>query len=395
VNKRSRSLVVLAVVAAIVAALVWLDQRRPSTDEASRQRQRLLPDFSRARASEIVLERRGATTHLVHEASGWWLAGPPRRRAEDSEVDSLLAVLEYGEIDRRIADVDPALRRKLGLDSPRVVVRVLGHTLAIGGDDPGRGVYVVRDGEPGAFVVEHRLVETADLDARLWLSMRLCLSSPSEAARIAFGGWTLEHHDGWRLTAPVRARAADAKVDALVQALERTRAIAYDPTGAPFSGGTELALDDRPQARVRDDRALREDGALLTFRKIDLNLLQAPVAAFYERRLFPLRLDDIVAVDVGPFELRRESAAWRIVAPLAAARPVKDEAVRSFLEPLLAAEAHAFSPAALAAAHPTRVRLATRDEEVVASVDGARARRAGETVTLELAAPLELATTTF
>src|SRR5262249_27547806 len=82
---------------------------------------------------------------------------------------------------------------------------------------------------------------------------------------------------------------------------------------------------------------------------------------------------------------------WRIVAPLAAARPVKDEAVRAFLEPLLAAEARDFTPKPLATT-ATRVRIATGDDEVVATVDGARARRANETVTLELAAPLALAT---
>jgi len=395
--KRQGSLVALGVAAAVVAALVWLDQRRPSTEESKRERQHIIPGFDRARATELEIDRRGVTTKLRHEASGWWLVGPPRRRADDTAVESLLSVLEYGEVDRRIRDVDATLRKKLGLDPPRDIVRVEGHTLRIGGDDPSHGVYVARDDEPGAVVAEHRLVETADLDPRLWMSMRVTLRDPSEAKKIATSGWTLERAAGWRVTQPAIARAADAKVDALVQSLERTRAVAENPARPPIDGGTTLALDGEPQARIAGDAVDRADGARLTVRATDLNLVVAPPATYYERRLFPLRLDDLVAIDVGPLRLRRDAGAWRIVAPSDAARPVDDAKVRAFVEPLLAAEARSFSTApppvaSTAGAHVTRVRLATRDDEVTAAVDGARAVRANETVTLELAAPLQLAT---
>ncbi|HWE31424.1 MAG TPA: hypothetical protein VHB97_25640, partial [Polyangia bacterium] len=212
---------------------------------------------------------------------------------------------------------------------------------------------------------------------------------PADAKKIATSAWTLERGQGWRVIAPATARASDAKVDALVQSLERTRAVADDPNRPPVDGGMPLVLDGEPQARIADDKVDRADGARLTFRKTDLNLLFAPVTSYYERRLFPLGLDDLVAVDIGPLKLRRESGAWRAIAPTA--RAVDDEKLRAFLEPLLAADARSFSPAPLGAA-ATRVRLATRDEEIVATVDGARARRAGETLTIELAAPLQLAT---
>jgi uncharacterized protein DUF4340 len=388
VRKRG-SLVVLAAVAALVAVLVWWDRRRPTTDESARERQHLVPGFDRARATELAIERRGVTTRLRHEASGWWIVGPPRRRADDGAVESLLGVLEFGTVERRIADVDGALAAKLGLQNPRVIVRVEGHVLRVGGDDPSRGVYVTRDDEPGALVVEHRLIETADLDPRLWMSMRLTLSSPSEARKVAFG-WTLERQaGGWRVTEPVNVRAVDAKVDALLQALERARALHAESSDARLDGSVALAFDGQLQAHFLDDKARRADDALLTFRKSDLNLLFAPVAVFYERRLFPLRLDDLVAAELGPLVLRREAGVWRIVAPLAAAGPARDEAVRALLEPLLAAEARSFSPTAPAAG-AARVRLATRDDDISAVIDGAHARRSGDTLTLELAAPLDL-----
>ena len=400
--KRQASLIALAVAAALVALLVWLDQRRPSTEEATRQRPHILPGFDRARATELDFERPALA--LRHEASGWWLVGPPRRRADDDGVEALLGVLEYGEIERRIPNADAALRDKLGLAQPRVILRVEGHTLRIGGDDPSRGVYVARDDERDVLVAERRLIETAGIDPRLWLSMRLTLTDANDARQIATNGWTLERAGGWRVTRPVKTRADGAKVDALVQSLVRTRATKLGERSGG-DGGVTLALDGAPQAtlggRCSDEplslAAARADGATLCFHDSDFNLVRTPPEHYYERRLFPLRLDDLVAVDVGPLELRRESDAWRIVAPLDAARPVDDAKVRAFLEPLLAAEAHSFSTAppsaaSTAAARATRVRLATRDEEIVAAVNGSEATRAGETVTLELGAPLQLAT---
>ena len=391
--KRNRSLALLAAVAVVMAALVWWDRRRPSTEEAARQHERILPGFDRAAATEITVDRAGVTTQLRHEASGWWLVAP-RRRADDGAVEALLAVLEEGQIERRLAVVDEPLRQRLGLAAPRARVHVAGRTLTIGGDDPSRGVYLMRDGEPGALVAEHRLVETADLDPRLWRSMRLGLREPADAARLAYGeSWALERRGGWRVTRPVATRAADAKVDALVQSLSRARAVrelAAAPAGQ--GDGVALLIDGAVEARLggacpgaaTETLVARADGAWLCFRTTDLNLVRAPATTFYERRLFPLRLDDIVAADVGALHLRREQGSWRIVAPPGAVAPARDEAVRAWLEPLLAAEARSYATAPPGAG--TRVRLATSAEELIATVDGARARRAGETVTLELVA---------
>ena len=63
--------------------------------------------------------------------------------------------------------------------------------------------------------------------------------------------------------------------------------------------------------------------------------------------------------------------------------------MRSLFEPLLAAQATSFSGTAPAAG-AAHVRLATRDDDITAVIDGARARRAGDSVTLELAAPIDL-----
>lgn len=391
--KRDRTLYLLCGLAVVLAALVLWDRHRPSTDEAARNQQRLLPGFDRANATILVVERGGVTTELRHEAGGWWLANP-HRRADDGAVESLLAVLEYGSLERRVP-LDEKTRATTGLDHPRVVVRVEGHVLSIGADAPsGLGVYVRRDDERDAVVAEHRLVETADLDPRLWRSMKLTLTDPAVAHAISSGEWALERAHGWRVIRPAQLRAADAKVDALVQALERARAVReIAPPPHARADGLVLALDGTVQARLGgpcdaagETLVARADGAWLCFRGSDLDLVRAPAATFYERRLFPLRLDDVRAIDAGPLSLRRDNGMWRIIAPPAAVGPASDEKVRAWLEPLLAADARAFSPAPVTAG--VRVHLGTNDEDLSAVVADDRARRAGETLTLELAQPL-------
>ena len=392
--KRQRTLFAFAAVAAVMAALVWWDRGRPSSDEQARSRDKLLPNFTRAAATEIGITRGDKVTELRHQADGWYVA-TPHRRADDNAVEALLGALEYGEISRRIAHVDAATRATLGLDHPRVVVRVAGHTLAIGGEAPGRAIYVQRDAEPDALVADHRLVETADLDPALWRSQRLTLAEPSDAARVAYADWAADRHGGWRIVQPVVARADDAKVDALLQSLSRARARReLDVDGGGAGQGVALSLDGQLQARVlgacpgapSEVEVVRADGAVLCFAATDLNLLRAPRWSLFQHRLFPLRIDDLVAVDAGPLQLRRSEGRWTIAAPAAVAGPARDEAVRAWLEPILAAEARDFGAAAPLAG--LRLRLATRDDDISADVAGVAARRGGESVTLALTTPL-------
>jgi hypothetical protein len=396
VSARDRTLAMLAVAALALAALIVWDRGRPSTDEQAKARAELLPSFQRAAATEIAVVRGARTTTLRHEAGGWFTADP-HRRADDGAVDGLLAALEYGRIERRLGPVDAATRHQLGLDQPRVIVRVAGHVLRLGLDAPARAVYVERDGEPGPLVAEHRLIEVADLEPSLWRSSQLTLADPAAAGRIAYGAWTLERRAGWRVVRPVETRASDAKVDALVQALGRARARRSldDVVDAGVAGpGVPLALDGALQAHIAgacpgapaETLVTRADGAVLCFASTDLSLLRAPSTTFHERRLFPVRLDDIVAADVGPLSLRREAGRWRIIAPAPALGYAADAAVRAWLEPIVTAEARAFVTAAPVAG--VRIRLATRDDDVTANVAATQARRAGESVTLDLMSPL-------
>jgi hypothetical protein len=165
------------------------------------------------------------------------------------------------------------------------------------------------------------------------------------------------------------------------------------------TGGVALALDGKEEARVDGacpggagaTAVMRGDGAVLCVASAGLDTLRAPVTTLYQRRLFPLRLDDVRALDVAAagkvLSLRRDEGVWRIIAPRSEAAPASDDKVRGVVRALVEAEARGFVSAA--PREPlVRVRLASADDEVAVALGTAdgmgQARRDGETATLEI-----------
>lgn len=355
----------------LVGALVWLDQGTPSTDDRARARDRLFPGLDRSRATRVEIVRPEGRTVLSYDGQAWWVEGEPRLRAEEPAVDQILGTLEFGHLERRVASAGV----RHGLDAPRATLTVAGTTFSLGADDPsGRGVYLRRSGDPDVLVAEHRLLEVVDQPTEAFRSRRLTLASPDAATRVAVGDVTIARTPaGFRLERPVAARAEPKAVQALVDALATARADRR-LDGAPEPGGVPIALDGRVEARLLgacpgnpgERLVVREDGARLCFAKDALAPLEAPASALREPRPFPFELNDVVAVDVThgdtTLRLRREDFAWRLVAPLDAAGPASDPAVRAFVAPLLALT----GPPPEAGA---TVRVVTRDDEASATVD--------------------------
>ena len=192
-------------------------------------------------------------------------------------------------------------------------MRVDGHTLRIGGDDPSRGVYVSATTSPASS-------SPSAASSRPPISIRACGSRCALTLRRSRRG---RAHRLRRLDARARrrlARHAAGRHPRRRRQGRRARAVARcarapiadDPTPRRrvAATATPLALDGAAQARIAVRRAhgprRSRRRRALCFRTSDFNLLFAPPTTFYERRLFPLRLDDVVAVDVGPLQLRRE-----------------------------------------------------------------------------------------
>jgi hypothetical protein len=387
----------LGAAAVLVGALLWLDRGRPTTDEAVRRRTELAPGFDRTRARS--LEVGGA--RLERAADGWWLAAPaPRERADDAAVEALLTAVEGAAVERRIAAPD---RAALGLDRPRVTLAVDGLRLAVGADDAsGRNVYVARADEPAVLVVERRLYQAAERPLEAWRSTRLVLAEAAQASSFSVGERELERRGGaWQLVRPIASRADGRSVEALLGALDRLRAqrrLDAAPGDAPLAlaldGKIEARLDGACPGHAGERAAVRADGARLCFIARELDALEPTPSPsidwLRERRLVPFSVDEVREIDLraGVRRLRvvRQNATWQIVAPLEAAGPADEAAMREWLAALVAKEGEGFA----APAPPSvGLRVATASDAVELSLGtrGGRtlARRKGEPDALVLA----------
>jgi hypothetical protein len=354
-SMKPSALLVLALVGAAVAVAVWLDRGRPTTDERRVEHAQLAPGFDAARADVIELERDGKRVRVEKRNGAWWL-GPTR--ADDAAVEAIVSTLQYAQVERRAP---------IALPSARATLTAGGITLRIGGDAPGRGVYVERLGE--VVVAEPRLLEVVEAELA---SARLTVGDPAGARTLAFAPLSLERQaGGWRIVQPSPARADGDRVDALLAALARARAAStVTPGPAPLPGDRALVLDGKTEARLRDGGcrdqvlALRADGAALCFDRAALSPLFEP-GELRDPHPFPFRLDEVDALDVregaATLSLRRAEHAWRITAPLDAAGPADDGAVREWLDALVHARARRFAAPGRALA---TVRMAAGGDEV-------------------------------
>ena len=408
---RDRTLVALAGLAAIVGGAVWWDQRRPSTDDRARGEGKLMPDFDRKSLSALTITHAGVTTELERGDGDEWWVKMPHHRADGATIDALTGELEFGRLERTIVAPDAATRALTGVDQPRATLKAGGLTLAIGADAPaGRGVYAARAGDRDVWVIDRRLLELTDRAPESFVSPRLVLGAVDAARTITLGAVTLERTGAsFRLTQPTPSLAGDEKIAALVKSFEDAKAARFLPSpvaGAAPANALRVSFDGVEQARLDgpcpghpgETAVTRSDGAVACFADATLASLHASAAELRELRPFTVGLDDITGFDLAwrdrELHLRRQDAAWRIVAPLEAAGPADDPAVRAWLKELLATRATGFTPAAKPLGS---LRLFTADGEqritvglgaVEARSPTALAQRAGEPDALQLPASL-------
>src|SRR5690348_9048683 len=111
----ARAVVGLAVVAALLGAVLFIDLRhRPSSDRPG-ARERLLPAFDRNAVRRITIQRQGGERFSLRHAPspaapapapGWQIEMPGAPAADDAAISDLLSALDLAESDRG-ANVSP------------------------------------------------------------------------------------------------------------------------------------------------------------------------------------------------------------------------------------------------------------------------------------------------
>ncbi len=232
---RSRSTVIVLVIAALLGAYIFLFERKQPTTVERREKAKKLLAFEPADVRKLRIERVGETVVLEKEEDAWFLRQPLRARADEAEVESILSRLHDVEVERRLeaddgGELDPA---DYGLDPPRLTVAFSAgdteYDLRVGDEAAAGGNMYVSGGSTGAVMLVrsdlHRALAkpvdllrsrvVIDLDTRA--VARIELESPREVIRLEREG--PDGRGEWRLNSPVSARASGEEVGKLLDAL--------------------------------------------------------------------------------------------------------------------------------------------------------------------------------
>ncbi len=253
---RVRGTLILLVLCAVLAAYVFLvDRRQPSRDERD-ARARVVLRFDPDQATGIRFAFRESTLALARHDGRWAIVEPLAAPADDEAVGALLAELDSLTAERRIpaAEVDIAAT---GLAAPwlRLAITVADstHDIAIGDLNPVASAYYARV-DAGA---DLSLLPRGLVDAILRPTLpalrdrRLAPFDPAAARRIELA--TAEHtleltaaNGEWRIRRPPLRADQDA-VGTLLAALATLAAVEF-PVPAPSAADLARAGLDAPSA---------------------------------------------------------------------------------------------------------------------------------------------------
>lgn len=275
---KPRSVLLLALVVAALAAFIWFFERDlPSSEEIEERSRKVLP-VEADDVEAVVVEWEGETVRLerarreavVGEDGGeedaapppaplveWRLTEPLRARAERSTVDALLNALAGLDKVRTMEDADP---EEVGLAEPRGrVTLVTGEgerTLEIGADVPASdNVLVSLAGEEEVHVTRRSFLTQLDREPGEWRARDVFAVARDDVERVRLttpaGEVALARRDDrFYLEEPVDDLAAAEAVDRLLSDLVTLRAQRFlDSSGEGPPPPEDLGLDP-PRAVV-------------------------------------------------------------------------------------------------------------------------------------------------
>lgn len=378
----------LLVVACLLGAVIWLAENRlESTDERRVRHTQLLP-FPVSASDELYLERGDFKIHCVFADGGWYVRSPIRSRADQGQVDRILSVLAASPREDVVplgSLADRGVRLEdYGLTEPRVRIRVgnrlMKDEILVGHDAPlGDSLYVMLRSTDEIIATWKRLAdivpETVDqlrdrtvLHGDAGLTTRLEIQSKGSAfIQLA------RTEKGWFIQQPIVARAAAARVMALLDSLYAARVMAFvwdAPSDNEVAGDTpvieeaakvetyRLAPDQaevRIAVRMEGDELGRElllgksvgpgsgqvyakitdVDSIFTVPRLLMNLLTPGIEALRDRDLFAFSPEEIgyVYLEAGGKKLiltRNATSGWGIREPVQ--WKADDTVVRSMLQ---------------------------------------------------------------
>jgi len=349
---------------AVLAVWLWFDLKQPVKEPGENPKVADLAGIQPGDVVRLEVKKGGKSLVAAREGGPWKLVEPVQGAADSDEVKRLVD----GLLDRQtdfLMEQAPKDLKPFGLDKPSLEVSLTAksgdrRTLLVGGQDPGKTSYYVRDAATGRIF----LASTSDVNAvkdkdAAGLRDRTLASVPeSEIERIRLekpAGAVVVARKGadWELVSPWQAPADSGAVTSLASrlaSLKADRFVEAGGAGSPKYGlnvprlrvvvtrrnGSEAVF--RVGAKAKDLAqvyAARADSSdVLALQEGTLTSLDKTASDLRSKRLFDLATDQAERVAVsgpkGAWEARREGGAWKQVKP-AAGKPAKAQTVDDVL----------------------------------------------------------------
>jgi Domain of unknown function (DUF4340) len=232
-----RNTLILAIIAlAVFAYLIFIEVKRPGTEEARRQSQNMV-NFDRTKIDGIVIQNGDQRIEIRRRENKWRLETPIKDQADGALVQSLLSDLENwqkeGTIPSKEIDADKSKLAEYGLKNPKLKLKLLGHDrppeILFGKDAAMEGrMYVRFQNSKETFIAGQSVKKGIDKKPEEFRDRKLTELSNAQVRRVLLktpaGEMELEKKDThWDILKPLRARADDQKVNDLISQVTSAR----------------------------------------------------------------------------------------------------------------------------------------------------------------------------
>ena len=268
---RGKNLIILAaVVVAVLAYIMLVERRRPSSEESGAEAEKVLRDFDRDRVAVIVIDRNEGRVRLEKAGEEWHLREPLDFPADSSVVNSTLGSLANLKADRRLAmdDVQP---EDYGLEAPvaKVTMRMADgaeRSIMVGDELPLGSNRALRVDDGGEVIIASGFF-VSDLEREIdeWRSRDVANILEDNVASIDIETGpdsirAVRLEDRWQLLRPLDDMADGDHLGTMVSELNSMRIVEFlDDDADPLELGLDLPEYEITIVRVDGGMPLRLD----------------------------------------------------------------------------------------------------------------------------------------
>lgn len=282
--KTKTTLILLTVVLALAAFIIFYERKLPNTEAALRQSQNVV-NFNRDKLDGIIIQNGDDKIELRRHDHKWRLEAPIKDQADSSLVDNLIFDLEGWQKETTISakemEADKSKLGEFGLTKPKLRLKLIGPDappeLLLGKDAALEGkMYVRFENSKDIFVTSQSVKKAIEKKADEFRDRKLTDLTTAQVSRLvlktAAGEMELEKKgDHWEIVRPLRARGDDQKIGDLIAQVTTARIqqfVADDrgdlhPFGLAAPRGSITLFGENDKSAGRTDSSRGEQGQML------------------------------------------------------------------------------------------------------------------------------------